>query len=52
LKYRALSLGRNYVETPIIFVEREDGSSKMSGKIIFEGMYQVARLAFTKNPGR
>jgi len=32
------------VEVPIIFIERENGVSKMSGKIVLEAIWQVTKL--------
>lgn len=41
LKYRALKLGLNGVEVPIIFEDRKVGHSKMSSRIVFEALYRV-----------
>ncbi len=38
--------GYNVAEEPIIFTERRDGQSKMSGNIIFEALFRVLRLKF------
>lgn len=40
---RARRAGAEIVEVPIVFVERELGASKMSGGIISEAFYNVAR---------
>jgi len=44
LTYRALQKGFRVVETPIIFVERREGASKMSRRIVIEAMLNVPRL--------
>ncbi len=44
LTYRALRLGYSVVETPIIFVEREQGVSKMSRRIVVEAVLRVPQL--------
>jgi dolichol-phosphate mannosyltransferase len=41
LKYRALKLGFNGVEVPIVFEDRRVGQSKMSSRIVFEALYRV-----------
>ncbi|MBN1962434.1 MAG: polyprenol monophosphomannose synthase [Deltaproteobacteria bacterium] len=46
MTYRALKLGFSVVETPIIFVERTEGASKMSRHIAFEAMIAVPKLRF------
>lgn len=38
LKYRLLGAGSRFVEYPILFSERREGQSKMSGKIIWESI--------------
>lgn len=43
LLWRALRRGLNVVEVPITFVEREFGSSKMSGGIVKEAMINVTK---------
>ncbi|MFA6294910.1 MAG: glycosyltransferase [Candidatus Paceibacterota bacterium] len=40
--------GRSIKEVPITFIDREIGTSKMSGKIIAEGMLAPWRIAFRK----
>ncbi|MEE8409279.1 MAG: polyprenol monophosphomannose synthase [Myxococcota bacterium] len=42
--YRALRKGFRVVETPITFIEREVGVSKMSRKIIIEAVLEVPRM--------
>lgn len=44
MKYRALQLGFKLVETPIVFVDRQVGSSKMSRKIVAEALLSVWKL--------
>lgn len=41
LKYRALKLGFQGVEVPIVFEDRRVGQSKMSFKIVIEAFYRV-----------
>lgn len=44
MTYRALKRGFKVVETPIIFVEREQGVSKMSRRIVVEAVVKVPKL--------
>lgn len=44
MTYRALKRGFTVVETPIIFVEREVGASKMSRRIVVEAVARVPKL--------
>jgi dolichol-phosphate mannosyltransferase len=44
--YRALRAGFRVVEVPIRFVDREEGGSKMSRSIVFEGFWKVPLLRF------
>ncbi len=46
MKYRALQKGLRIVETPIIFVDRRVGQSKMSRKIFLEALTKVWGLRF------
>lgn len=48
--YRALKYGFTIVETPIVFVDRRVGKSKMSRKIIFEAFSYVLRARFNALP--
>ena len=41
LKYRALRLGFNGVEIPILFEDRRAGQSKMSSRIVLEALHRV-----------
>ena len=52
LKYRALELGANLIETPIVFQERRAGASKMSGSIVKEAIFGVALLKWKSQAGR
>ncbi len=44
LKYRAICMGFKVVESPIIFVDRTQGRSKMSRKIFAEAMLKIVLL--------
>ena len=48
MKYRALKQGLRLVETPIIFVDRRVGQSKMSRAIVAEALLKVWWLRFGK----
>lgn len=48
MKYRAAKKGFKYLEFPIIFIDREEGRSKMSKTIVFEAMLNVLKLRFNK----
>jgi dolichol-phosphate mannosyltransferase len=50
LTYRAYQLGFRIVETPIVFVDRRVGQSKMSRKILFEAMGMVWRMRLSPPP--
>ena len=52
MSFRARSLGFKIVEIPIVFVDRTEGTSKMSGKIIREAVWVVWRLRFQHLLGR
>jgi dolichol-phosphate mannosyltransferase len=45
--YRAVLAGFRVKEIPIVFVDREQGASKMSARIAFEAMWLVPRLRWT-----
>ncbi|MBO5793970.1 MAG: polyprenol monophosphomannose synthase [Bacteroidaceae bacterium] len=47
MKYTALSLGFKIKEVPVVFVNRELGTSKMSGGIFSEALFGVMRLRMT-----
>jgi dolichol-phosphate mannosyltransferase len=44
MSFRAKRKGFKIVEIPIVFVDRTDGESKMSGKIVREAVWMVWRL--------
>jgi dolichol-phosphate mannosyltransferase len=44
MKFKAWKYGFNVVELPIIFTDRREGTSKMSGKIVSEAIFGVMRL--------
>jgi dolichol-phosphate mannosyltransferase len=45
--YRAVLAGFRVREIPIVFVDRQQGASKMSARIAFEAMWLVPRLRWT-----
>ena len=48
MKYSAVRLGFKLVDVPVIFVNRKEGTSKMSGGIFGEAFWGVLRLRFRK----
>ncbi len=48
MKYSAWRLGLKLREIPIVFTERREGNSKMSGHIFGEALFGVLRLPFRK----
>ena len=50
MAYRARILGFTIVETPIVFLDRRVGKSKMSRQIVIEGFTYVLRARFRKKP--
>ena len=46
---RAVEKGLSVVETPIVFVERIHGVSKMSNKIVLEALWKVTLWGFERN---
>ena len=48
MAYRVYKKGYRIVETPIVFMDRRVGTSKMSGNIFAEGFVSVLRLRFSK----
>jgi len=50
--YRALRAGFQVVEVPIAFVDREQGGSKMSRRIVLEAIWKVPVLRFKALLGR
>lgn len=51
MKYTAYKLGFKLQEVPIIFVNRKEGTSKMSSGIFGEAFWGVLKLRFRKNRG-
>ena len=52
MKYTASRLGFKIAEVPVIFVNRQEGTSKMSGGIFGEAFWGVIKLRFRKIKGR
>jgi dolichol-phosphate mannosyltransferase len=50
--YRALHAGFHVVEVPIVFVDREEGHSKMSRAIVLEAVWRVPLLRLRALVGR
>lgn len=50
MAYRARILGFTIVETPIVFLDRRVGKSKMSRQIVIEGFTYVLRARLSKKP--
>lgn len=50
MKYTALKLGFKLAEVPVIFINRREGTSKMSGSIFGEAFWGVIGLRFRKFP--
>jgi dolichol-phosphate mannosyltransferase len=48
MTYRAIELGFNVVEVPIVFRDRRAGTSKMSGAIVLEAIWRVPLLRFDR----
>lgn len=48
MKYTALKLGFKLKEVPVIFINRKEGTSKMSGSIFGEAFWGVMKLRFRK----
>ena len=48
LNFKVWLKGLKVVETPIIFYERRDGQSKMSGNIVWEAFFGVLKLGLTR----
>ena len=44
MKFTALKFGFNVVEVPIIFTDRKEGESKMSGGIFKEAIFGVIQM--------
>ena len=52
MKFTALTLGYRIKEVPVAFVNRELGTSKMSGGIFSEALFGVMRLRWAKLTGK
>ena len=52
MKYTSLQLGFRVKEVPVIFINRELGTSKMSGGIFSEALFGVIKLRLSKIRGR
>jgi len=52
MHFRAWKKKFRIVEIPIVFVDRTEGTSKMSGHIVREAMWMVWRLRFWSITGR
>jgi len=52
MAYRAVQQGFKIVETPIVFLDRRVGKSKMSRKIVLEGFTYVLKTRFSKQAGK
>src|SRR5260370_41483563 len=52
LAYRAVEQEVKIVETPIVFLDRRVGKSKMSRKIVLEGFTYVLKPHFSKQAGK
>ena len=50
MAYRVMRQGYKIVETPIVFMDRRIGKSKMSRKIVIEAFIYVLRARFGKKP--
>ena len=52
MSFRAWKKGFRIVEIPIVFVDRTEGQSKMSRKIVYEAVWMVWRLRWWSLTGR
>ena len=52
MKFTALTLGYRIKEVPVVFVNRELGTSKMSGGIFSEALFGVMRLRWAELTGQ
>ncbi len=52
LAYRVMQKGFKIVETPIVFMDRRVGKSKMSRKIVIEGFTYVLKARFSNQQGQ
>ena len=44
MKFKSWKYGFNVVEVPVIFTDRTEGTSKMSGGIFFEAVFGVLQM--------
>ena len=44
MKFKSWKYGFNLVEVPVIFTDRTEGTSKMSGGIFFEAVFGVIQM--------
>jgi dolichol-phosphate mannosyltransferase len=49
MKYKALKLGYKIKEVPITFIDRQQGTSKMSSNIFKEAFLGVLQMRFMKS---
>ena len=52
MKFKSWKYGFNIVEVPVIFTDRQEGNSKMSGGIFYEALFGVIKMklkSFFKN---
>ena len=52
MKYTTYKLGYKIAEVPVIFINRQEGTSKMSGSIFGEAFWGVLKLRFRKRTAR
>lgn len=52
MKYTTFKLGYRIAEVPVIFINRQEGTSKMSGSIFGEAFWGVLKLRFRKISAR
>lgn len=52
LKYVLWKTGAKFAEVPIIFTERKEGESKISNRVIFEGVLAPWKMIWKKSVGR
>ena len=52
MTYRAIQLGFEVVEVPIVFRDRQAGSSKMNRSIVVEAVWRIPRLRFSVGAGK
>jgi dolichol-phosphate mannosyltransferase len=52
MSYRAMRRGFKPIEIPIVFADRTEGESKMSGHIVWEAIFMVWRLRWWALTGR